>query len=114
MMNRRTFLSRLSTGLATTAMALHLELGSLAPVLGFPAKKETWWYLIEENIPFANLYDWNGQRARLNHVRWIDEDEMLSLGLTHEDFAESWDELSKHPKKLVARHSRGGGSDSEC
>jgi hypothetical protein len=90
-MNRRSFLSRISTGLAGAALAVHLELGSLAPVLDFVKPAEKWWYLIEETLP-VNLVGaqiWRIERRTMKHVRWIDAEEMTRLGLKHEDFVDN-------------------------
>lgn len=80
-MNRRNFF-RAITG---AALAVNLELRSLVPVLDF-APKLPYFYLIEETVPLRTNPGF--MPHVLKHVRWIDEKEMLALGLKHEDFAE--------------------------
>jgi hypothetical protein len=95
MMNRRGFLARMVLG---ATVALHTELHSLVPTLDF-APKLPWFYLIEETTPATHEFTMGGKiRGWMRRIRWIDEKEMLSLGLKHEDFADDWKELGEEPK----------------
>lgn len=100
MITRRSFFSRLGSGLAGAALAVNMELHSLVPVLDF-APKLPWYYLIEETIHHAS----SGLRAGTmlppydtTRVYWVHEDELAGLGLTHEDFVEKWEDLPPRPK----------------
>ena len=101
MMTRRSFLSRLSTGVASAALAVHLELGSLAPVLFFSEPKRPWWYLIEEHIHTEGQTRLGFYTKR---VYWITAEEMLQLGFKHEDFEDS----DAQKRFVVAAGYRGG------
>jgi hypothetical protein len=83
MMIRRGFLGSMVLG---AALALNTELHSLAPVFDF-APKLPWFYLIEES--YRAVVPHFGCGVVRKHVRWISEEEMLALGLKHEDFVDA-------------------------
>jgi hypothetical protein len=83
MMTRRGFFGGIVLG---AALALHTELHSLAPVFDF-APKLLWFYLIEES--YRAVVPHFGCGVVRKHVRWISEEEMLALGLKHEDFVDA-------------------------
>lgn len=93
MITRRGFFGRLGSAVAGAALAAHMELHSLVPVLDFEPPPRPWYYLIEETYPVIVTDKATGltYRNRMKHVRWIEEAEMAELGLKHEDFADSWD-----------------------
>jgi hypothetical protein len=83
-MNRRGFLARLMGGLATAALAAHMELGSLVPVLTPPARVEKWFYLVEVTDRTVR----NGYFTTFISVQhaWLKEEELAEHGLKPEDF----------------------------
>jgi hypothetical protein len=106
MMNRRGFLARMVLG---ATVALHTELHSLVPTLDF-APKQPWFYLIEETTPATHEYAGGGLiHGYMRRIRWIDEKEMLSLGLKHEDFEDRWENLPTYDGWAVGRDNPDKG-----